>query len=115
MTPVYSQRNGTTIVKLELTDYIEEIRNNCYSNNNEIAFVITAYDYAMNTATYEIGMPYNYVDFFMDGLTDNTLTMSPNEVYNMMPYIISLVVLAFTSKKSRAPKAEGIPYDKGSR
>ena len=39
----------------------------------------------------------------------------PGAVYNMMPYIISLVVLAFTSKKSRAPKAEGIPYDKGSR
>ena len=39
----------------------------------------------------------------------------PGSVYNMMPYIISLVVLAFTSKHSRAPKAEGIPYDKGSR
>ena len=39
----------------------------------------------------------------------------PGTVYNMLPYIISLVVLAFTSKKSRAPKAEGIPYDKGSR
>ena len=39
----------------------------------------------------------------------------PSGVYNMLPYIISLVVLAFTSKKSRAPKAEGIPYDKGSR
>ena len=39
----------------------------------------------------------------------------PGSVYNMMPYIISLIVLAFTSKKSRAPKAEGIPYDKGSR
>ena len=39
----------------------------------------------------------------------------PGPVYNMMPYIISLVVLAFTSKKSRAPKAEGIPYDKGQR
>ena len=39
----------------------------------------------------------------------------PGSVYNMMPYIISLVVLAFTSKNSRAPKAEGIPYDKGSR
>ena len=38
----------------------------------------------------------------------------PSTVYNMLPYIISLVVLAFTSKKSRAPKAEGIPYDKGS-
>ena len=33
----------------------------------------------------------------------------PAAVYNMLPYIISLVVLAFTSKKSRAPKAEGIP------
>ncbi len=39
----------------------------------------------------------------------------PSQLYNMMPYIISLVVLAFTSKKSRAPKAEGIPYDKGQR
>ena len=39
----------------------------------------------------------------------------PSPVYNMMPYIISLIVLAFTSKRSRAPKAEGIPYDKGQR
>lgn len=39
----------------------------------------------------------------------------PGTVYNMMPYLISLLVLAFTSKKSRAPKAEGIPYDKGAR
>ena len=39
----------------------------------------------------------------------------PGSVYNMMPYIISLVVLAFTSKNSKAPKAEGIPYDKGMR
>ena len=39
----------------------------------------------------------------------------PSTVYNMMPYIVSLIVLAFTSKNSRAPKAEGIPYDKGQR
>ena len=39
----------------------------------------------------------------------------PGSVYNMMPYVISLLVLALTSGKSRAPKAEGIPYDKGSR
>ena len=39
----------------------------------------------------------------------------PSGVYNMLPYVISLIVLAFTSKRSRAPKAEGIPYDKGSR
>ena len=42
------------------------------------------------------------------------LGISPH-FYRMLPYIITLVVLAFTSKKSRAPKAEGIPYDKGSR
>ena len=39
----------------------------------------------------------------------------PSGVYNMMPYAVSLIVLAFTSNRSRAPKAEGIPYDKGSR
>ena len=39
----------------------------------------------------------------------------PSTVYNMMPYIVSLIVLAFTSKASRAPKAEGIPYDKSMR
>ena len=39
----------------------------------------------------------------------------PKSVYNMLPYIVSLIVLALTSKRSRAPKAEGIPYDKGMR
>ena len=39
----------------------------------------------------------------------------PSVFYNMLPYIISLVVLAFTSKKSQGPKASGIPYDKGTR
>ena len=39
----------------------------------------------------------------------------PSSVYNMMPYVISLIVLALTSKRSRAPKAEGIPYEKGQR
>lgn len=36
-------------------------------------------------------------------------------IYQMLPYIVTMIVLVFTSKKSRAPKAEGIPYDKGSR
>ena len=39
----------------------------------------------------------------------------PSTVYNMLPYIISLVVLVFFSKNSAAPKAEGIPYDPGKR
>lgn len=37
----------------------------------------------------------------------------PSTLCNMFPYIISLVVLVFVSKNSRALKAEGIPYDKG--
>ena len=44
-----------------------------------------------------------------------TMLNLPSVVYNMLPYIISLLVLAFTSKKSRAPKAAGIPYDKSTR
>jgi simple sugar transport system permease protein len=39
----------------------------------------------------------------------------PAYVYKMIPYIATLVVLAFSSKSSQAPKAEGIPYDKGRR
>ena len=39
----------------------------------------------------------------------------PKPIYNMLPYMISLIVLAFTSKNSKAPKAEGIPYDKSTR
>ncbi|MBS5794365.1 MAG: ABC transporter permease [Lachnospirales bacterium] len=38
-----------------------------------------------------------------------------NEVYKMLPYLITLIALTFLSKSSQAPKAAGIPYDKGSR
>ncbi len=38
-----------------------------------------------------------------------------SKIYNMLPYIISLIVLSFSSMHSKAPKAEGIPYDKSSR
>lgn len=32
--------------------------------------------------------------------------------YKMLPYIATMIALVFTSKKSRAPKAEGIAFDK---
>lgn len=44
----------------------------------------------------------------------SNLGLSKN-IYDMMPFIASMVILAFTSKNSQAPKAEGIPYDKGAR
>ena len=37
------------------------------------------------------------------------------ELFKMIPYILSLILLAFTSKNHHAPKAEGIPYDKEAR
>ncbi len=39
----------------------------------------------------------------------------PREFYNMIPYIATLVILAFFSKNSRAPKALGQIYDQGKR
>ncbi len=39
----------------------------------------------------------------------------PNEIYKMIPYIATLFVLAFASRSSNTPRAEGIPYDKGTR
>jgi simple sugar transport system permease protein len=39
----------------------------------------------------------------------------PSDIYKMVPFIATLIVLAFSSKSSQAPKAVAIPYDKGSR
>lgn len=39
----------------------------------------------------------------------------PSDVYKMIPFISTLIVLAFTSKNSQAPRAVAQPYDKGSR
>ncbi|MBQ2230221.1 MAG: ABC transporter permease [Oscillospiraceae bacterium] len=62
-----------------------------------------------------IAAAYTSIDINGDGvfaLAD--LGISPH-LYRMLPYIITLLVLAFTSKSSRAPKAEGIPCDKSTR
>ncbi len=83
MTPIYSQENSTSYVEYELTDYIYELKENSYNANS---FVITTYDYALNYAIYEIGMPDNYVDFYFDSF-DSGLTISQNEVYSMEPAV----------------------------
>ena len=45
------------------------------------------------------------------GIKEGTSTY----LWPMLPYIVTMILLVLTSKKSRAPKAEGIPYDKGMR
>lgn len=62
-----------------------------------------------------IAASYASIDINGDGICMLAKAPISSHVYRMLPYIITLVVLAFTSKKSRAPKAEGIPYDKGQR
>lgn len=62
-----------------------------------------------------IAATYSSLDINGDGVYMLAeLGISPY-VYRLLPYLITLIVLAFTSKNSRAPKAEGIPYDKGQR
>ena len=62
-----------------------------------------------------IAASYPSIDINGDGVfLLNELGLSPN-FYRLLPYLITLLVLAFTSKSSRAPKAEGVPYDKGKR
>ena len=58
---------------------------------------------------------YDDVDLNGDGVYLLAQLGVSSHLYRMLPYLVTLVVLAFTSKKSRAPKAEGIPYDKGTR
>jgi len=39
----------------------------------------------------------------------------PSVVYKTIPFLATMIVLAFTSRRSQAPKAAGVPYDKGTR
>ncbi|MBD8990204.1 MAG: ABC transporter permease, partial [Clostridiales bacterium] len=62
-----------------------------------------------------IAAAYSSIDINGDGVYMLAEIGISSHLYRMLPYLVTLIVLAFTSKKSRAPKAEGIPYDKGSR
>lgn len=77
MTPVYSQRNSTTAVTFELTDYIYQIKENALNGNS---FCLTLYDYALNYATYEIGLPDNFSDFYLEELYEQTVPATTEAV-----------------------------------
>ena len=84
LTPVFSQRNSTTTIKLELTDYIYEIKEGSLNKNT---FTLTTYDYALNYATYEIDLPADFADFYFDSLAEEGITLSPNEIYTLDPMV----------------------------
>ncbi len=62
-----------------------------------------------------VAASYSSIDLNGDGIFELTTIGLNANFYRLLPYVITLLVLAFTSKNSRAPKAEGIPYDKGKR
>ena len=61
---------------------------------------------------------FRIISFYSDSiafLPDFDNLVSSEYIYLMMPYLVTMIILVLTSKRSRAPKAEGIPYDKGRR
>jgi len=64
-----------------------------------------------------LALSFCYYDFFLTffhvKLTSEVGVTK--ELFKAIPYILSLVALALTSKNSRAPKAEGQPYERGQR
>ena len=63
-----------------------------------------------------LSLSYVYYGIFSAlGITVSAENGVTSELFRLIPFLVSLIVLVFSSKKSRAPKAEGIPYDKSSR
>ena len=88
-TPIYSEYNSTTYVEYELTDYIDDIVSGAYNKNT---FTIAAYDYAMNSATFEIALPDEFKTFGFandDGTVSKeiNITISPNEIFTLEPIV----------------------------
>lgn len=78
ITPVYSQRNSTSILTYELTDYLDEIQ----SSYNGNSFIIQLYDYAQNISTYEVQIPDSLRSI---NFPQTELKLSPNETYVLEP------------------------------
>ena len=84
MTPIYSKENDTTVVTVELTDYLYQIKSGAMNKNS---FVFTTYDYALNYATYEIRLPDEFIDFCLSEEIEQEIVLSPNEVFTLTPVV----------------------------
>ncbi len=80
ITPIYSQKNDTTYVTYELTDHIFDIKNEVTGSSNKNTFAVTFYDYAMNDATYEIELPDDFLDFYLE---KTAITLNTYETYTL--------------------------------
>jgi len=81
ITSIYSDFNSTSYVVYELTDYVARIKENAANANT---FTVVTYDYALNTATYELSLPDEYVDMYFE---EESITLSPNQTYDLRPIL----------------------------
>lgn len=96
VTAINSEYNSTTEVIIELTDHIADIKAGAVNKNT---FSLTCYDYAMNVAVYEIGLPDEFVSFYLPELENAPiynasngdelpiLYLSPNQTYDINPLL----------------------------
>ena len=81
ITSIYSDFNSTSYVIYELTDYVQQIKEDAAHANT---LTVVTYDYALNTATYEISLPDEYVDMYFE---EESITLSPNQTYELKPIL----------------------------
>ncbi len=81
ITSIYSDFNSTSYVVYELTDYVQQIKENAANANT---LTVVTYDYALNTATYELTLPDEYVDMYFE---EESITLSPNQTYELHPIL----------------------------
>ena len=79
--PVSGERNATSVVQIELTDQLQRIKDSSYNKNS---FMVQVMDCAQNISTFELTIPDDIgnIDF-----TEETINISPNELYNLKPVI----------------------------
>ncbi|MBO5412115.1 MAG: leucine-rich repeat protein [Clostridia bacterium] len=110
MTPVYSSYNSTSKVTIELTDYVSQLKKSAgivYHENGTYdivegmnSFIVSCYDYAMNSATYEINLPDDVLQMYF---SKDEIRLSPNEtldistVLNVFPNETWIESLEFVS------------------
>ena len=94
LTPVYSSFNSTTKVTIEMTDYVAQLKesagikynadgsNEILKNNN--SFIVVCYDYALNSATYEIRLPDESVSMLFK---EEEIKLNPNETQKITDYL----------------------------
>ncbi|MBP5342490.1 leucine-rich repeat protein [bacterium] len=113
VTPVYSEYNSTSIVSIELTDYISNLKKSAgikYNGDGSFevlegtnTFVVSVYDYAMNYATYEISLPdeISYMYFNEENINLNSNeTLDLTTILNIYPTTSWIQVLEFTSSNT---------------